>query len=718
MAQGIDIITKLAYIEKLTGEKYALEIPMNQLDDHTYSGTSEIDLDGYKIIIQEEWKNFKTETRIKRKIVGTCQREWLEKETVQGIRIWMTLPGIKYDNEAVRIVIPSMVYTRDVEDNVPDHQTFMEDRLTDPMILLYEKKKQEYVHFSLQSQSDMVTEMVREKGQSRYLHKTQNVSVGYRKGQDTIDFEVSWPYEEADKSSALNISESPATAFYPLDGDDFEKEITIKIKKGYGEGFAHTLYEAYEQDAREKNAELIHLEFTKEESRQYRMHSLGKTYREFENDGAGFFFHFDPKYGYDSRPSGFSTCYDTIPHNSYTHILEYGFTGRQINAAYIMATEKGGIWLERGEKVIEFFLKHCQKENGWLYSLFDLNTGQPFYSFGDPDAPKLHYISKTSQKGNYLRTMTEPMNDCLECYQWYKKAGRIHKKWKEACLKFADFLKEVQNKDGSWYRAYCPDGTGTDSVDRPDMDPTEREKGQKAVTAIPLVFLCNLCRMLEQEGEDSSEYLNMAKRGGDYVCNAIVKEEHYQGATLDNPNQVDKEASQYVMAGLWHLYSLTKEEKYLNGAENAAYIFMTWNYIWNAPMQAGNILCEKGFKTKGMGAINSVWGGGVVDIYSLFHIRELYLIGQERNHSFMCEMAEWIATATAQILSYPKDDMGFADIGMQPEGFGICPQGIDEGMIHKGDIWGTLGWIYSAGIYGLKNYLMTREEKEHEEKNS
>ena len=156
---------------------------------------------------------------------------------MQGIRIWMTLPGMKYGNEAVRIVIPSMVYTRDAGDNVPDHQTFMEDRLTDPMILLYEKKKQEYVHFSLQSQSDMVTEMIREKGQSRYLHKTQNVSVGYRKGQDTIDFEVSWPYEEADKSSALNISESPATAFYPLDGYDFEKEITIKIKKGYGEGF-------------------------------------------------------------------------------------------------------------------------------------------------------------------------------------------------------------------------------------------------------------------------------------------------------------------------------------------------------------------------------------------------------------------------------------------------------------------------------------------------
>lgn len=77
----------------------------------------------------------------------------------------------------------------------------------------------------------------------------------------------------------------------------------------------------------------------------------------------------------------------------------------------------------------------------------------------------------------------------------------------------------------------------------------------------------------------------------------------------------------------------------------------------------------------------------------------------------MCKIAEWAAIASSQILSYPEDHMGFADIGMQPEGFGICPQGMDDGMIQKGGIWGTLGWIYSAGIYGLNNFYRIREEK-------
>ena len=108
---------------------------------------------------------------------------------------------------------------------------------------------------------------------------------------------------------------------------------------------------------------------------------------------------------------------------------------------------------------------------------------------------------------------------------------------------------------------------------------------------------------------------------------------------------------------------------------------------------------------EGNGAINSIWCGGVVDIYSLFHIRELYLLGKEAEESFLIEMAEDISIATQQILSWSGDTMGFCDSGMQPEGFGICPQGMDEGMIEKGDIWGTLGWIYSAGISGMERYL-------------
>lgn len=174
---------------------------------------------------------------------------------------------------------------------------------------------------------------------------------------------------------------------------------------------------------------------------------------------------------------------------------------------------------------------------------------------------------------------------------------------------------------------------------------------------------------------------------------------------MDNPNVVDKEASQYMMAGLYHLYQMTKSPEYLEGALCAAKQFVTWNYIWNAPMRKGNILFPEDFVRREWEPL--IPSGAVVWLtYTLlFHIRELYLLGKEAEESFLIEMAEDISIATQQILSWSGDTMGFCDSGMQPEGFGICPQGMDEGMIEKGDIWGTLGWIYSAGISGMERYL-------------
>lgn len=294
-------------------------------------------------------------------------------------------------------------------------------------------------------------------------------------------------------------------------------------------------------------------------------------------------------------------------------------------------------------------------------------------------------------------------------------------------MRYADLLVSLQNEDGSWYRAYEPDGTPVFMLEEPWMTEQERERGRKAASAIPIVFLCNLAEYLsegeystdventEPAGSKRSVYLRAAVRAGEYVLSGGCREELFQGGTLDNPNVVDKEAAQYAMAGCWHLYEQTGERRFLDGAATAGKQFVTWNYIWNAPVKEGTVLAEKKFRTKGMGAINSIWCGGVVDIYSLFHIRELYLTGRETGDEFMIRMAEWISTAAHQIMSWPGDRMGFADIGMQPEGFGICPQGMDEGMIQKGDIWGTLGWIYSAGIDGVDRYIRELPQAEQKE---
>ncbi|BDZ45153.1 hypothetical protein GCM10025866_10620 [Naasia aerilata] len=107
----------------------------------------------------------------------------------------------------------------------------------------------------------------------------------------------------------------------------------------------------------------------------------------------------------------------------------------------------------------------------------------------------------------------------------------------------------------------------------------------------------------------------------------------------------------------------------------------------------------------GWGGINSVWGVGVTDIYSLFYVADLHRLGVRLGIDRFVRVAELIAASSLQMLATPGRTHGYADVGMQPEGISFCPQGVDEGLIGKGDTWGGLGWPYTAGTYGLGEYL-------------
>ncbi|WP_123041482.1 hypothetical protein [Cohnella candidum] len=585
---------------------------------------------------------------------------------------------------------------------IREAKVFMEDRLTYPAVIAFQPEEKRY--FTLGRVSlPVFSEAPRRTAakENFYLQKTEVGSIGYSGGRDEVVLRAFWPYFEGDRSVALNAGRVPVSAYYPLEGTPMEMELSYDFRFGHGDTFADAVYGAFKGYAELNPPQPAELPFSLEDSMEYRRVSLRRSYCELENGGAGFFFHFDPRHGYGSQPSGFGTSFNNIPHESYTRILEYGFTGRQLNTVYSLASSDGGEWIERGRKVVQFFVDRMPKPSGFLYSLYDIENDKPFASFGEEGAPKLHYISHGNIPGNYLRTMVEPAFDLLMCYQLYASLGSEQASWWETTRNFADFLLNVQNEDGSWYRAFEPDGTPLKNAEGFGND----EFSSKSASSIPILYLI---AMGQQAGEAGRKYLEAARRAGDYVLETYVPLDHYLGGTLDNPNVIDKEAAQYTCAALYGMYKLTGEKRYLEGSVRAGKIFVTWNYVWNAPCLPGTDLHRADFKTVGNGGINSIWGGGVVDIYSLFHIEELDRVGEETGEDFFRRMAEWIAIGTQQVLSHPGDLMGFTDLGMQPEGFGVCNQGIDEGMIAKGDIWGTLGWIYSAGIYGLGKYLAAR----------
>src|SRR5215212_2367395 len=314
----------------------------------------------------------------------------------------------------------------------------------------------------------------------------------------------------------------------------------------------------------------------------------------------------------------------------------------------------------------------------------------------------MHYLALSEEPGNYTRMMVEAAGDLLLNYQLQRSHGKTHEHWLQACIRFADFMLACQGRDGSWYRAYTPEGEPVRSGVW--FGGTGAEG--KSATAIPVSYLLAVAK---EAGERGEAYMAAARKACDYVLANQVALDDYRGGTLDNPNVVDKEAAMLAMAALLDLHDATGEEVYLRGAERAAKLAVTWNSIWNVPLVPGTRLAGVGVQSTGWGGINSIWGAGVTDIYSLFFLAEFVRLSRLTGDPIYSDVAELVAHGTQQILSYPGDLMGFADVGMQPEGISFCNQGVDDGLIAKGDIWGGLGWIYTAGTFGLNRYLREKE---------
>ncbi|MCL6442590.1 MAG: AGE family epimerase/isomerase [Alicyclobacillus sp.] len=694
--------------QTLTGESSLIQYHDSTVSDGGASavGSASWEFHEYSFRLTDEWHVMAdNHIRLTRHVEAKClDSKPSDHHPPTGIHLTTHLRWESAGAGNFRFFVPSCLYTYGKD--TPPSRSFMDDRMAYPMIVAYNTSTGQSLSVSRHTLPTKANRPVREPGQLQFLQETDIGSLGYLLADSgEVHLTVDWPYHEGPISAAIDSSLSPCTAFYPLPKLTWSTETTYDIFLRNTHDFATAAFEAFEQMMVMTQVEPVKLPFSTRESIDYRLLSLAKTYKEWADGEAGFFINFDPRHGYDSAPSGFGTSFHTIPSNSYDGILEYGFTGRQLNAAYTLVREHGsgdhaGEWIERGQKVINTFVKHCVHETGFVYSLYNSRTMSPVFTIGNPDPTlQLHYVAiPGARPGNYLRCMVEPMSDLLLNYQLYQAKGQVHPDWLAACIRFGDFLLRIQNPDGSWYRAYEPDGTPLHSTDPIRADSVR----SRASTAVPVAFLVALGKELADDGE---RFLHAAKRAGDYVMEHHVQYDHYHGGTLDNPNVVDKEAAMYAMSALVSLHEYFRDEKYLIGAVRAAKLAVTWNFIWDVPHIPGTPLDREQFKSRGFGGINSIWGGGAVDIYSLFYVRELKYLSAVAGIKPFDQIAQLIITGTQQLLSHPKNLMGFTDIGMQPEGFGLTNQGIDEGQIAKGDIWGTLGWIYSAGSYGILRYF-------------
>jgi hypothetical protein len=616
----------------------------------------------------------------------------------EGVQFHLELRLEREDIGPWRFFVPGILYSPDQWAGQRLY-SFSDHRLAYPMVATYHAPTGNMLSLVRGIPAEHDSQPLRRQGDSRFLQRTDIGACGLSHESQGIGLHVYWPYHEGDRSVSLDALGTPASAFLPVAAEGCEARLVYEIWAFRAETYAEAVREAFRRAVAIADPQPPTLPYTLEEAIELRLSSARRTYQEWGNGEAGFVLNFDPERGHSTPAKAFGASFASHEMADSQEILEYGFTGRQLNVAYVLAERYPDEWLERSRRIVDFFVDRLTTPSGWIFTLYHCGKKRPLYACGDPDGPVMHYLGRTDEAGTYTRMMVEAASDLLLNDDLHRSLGRVDDRWRETARRFGNFLLEVQNDDGSWHRAYTPEG---DCIRANDWFGTT-ERQAKSATAIPIPYLLALAGRLPEEA--GQRYVTAAARAAAYVIREHVPSDDYRGGTLDNPNVVDKEAALLTMRALLSLYERIREGRYLDGAIRAASLGLTWHSIWNVPNIPGTRLARASVRSVGWGGINSVWGAGVTDIYTLFFLEDWVRLRQLTGDALFTRIADLIAHGTQQILAHPGELHGFADIGMQPEGIAFCDQGVDDGLIAKGDIWGGLGWTYTAGTFGLMRYL-------------
>lgn len=607
-------------------------------------------------------------------------------------------PGIKY-------YLPGAI-THPKQHKREGDYLFAEDRLAYPALGALSEASGQAMMVARENFALYDAPPQRTHGDVEFVRNTDLVSIGFSRseaGKDLASGEVllSWPPAERDLSNQLNQDGSAWASYHS------RPQAVGHTARFVFEGQKAGTYADVVERVNRWVVDIADPQPTPppvslERSIDLRLDSASKTYVENSTGFAGFVLNFDPKNGYQSEAKAFGASFADHQMGGSRDFLEYGFTGRQLDIACSLAQRDPDEWAVRGARVVDSFVSRMCFDTGWVATIFDLATDEPVFAVGDRRGLVMHYLGESELTGTYLRMMVEAMGDLARNITLHRRLGRDVSEWENAIASFCAFLLSTQNEDGSWYRAYSPDGTpivGTNWFG-------DEDRSGKSATAAVVPFLLAVAQLTP----DADQVRRAAQRAGQYVRWATDSGSEYRGGTLDNPNDLDKEACFLAMRSNLAMYRETGESIWLESATRAAWFAHGWHSLRAVPNATGTEVDRAAVVSTGWGGINSTWGLGVTDIYSLFFATDLLELSAQTGIEHFARLAHLIAYSSLQILAVPEQLHGFVDAGMQPEGISFTCQGADEGLIQKGDTWGGLGWPYTAGTSALHSYLAKREE--------
>jgi len=630
-------------------------------------------------------------------------------------------------------LIPASLYKHNDTDHdgIEDyHRTYdlsFRDELPAPVVLGYHVADKFYVSLIRSKLPQYDTLITQDQMKERFFVLDTDIgSIGISLDEQLqqVLFKAHYPF--FDNSFALTFWGDPWGAFLPnVEGRTVELRYRIRLvdsvsslSDAWADLFKHLMLLYKPEPAK--------IPFTLSEGIEYRFQLLDQFYMERNANE-------DPR-----EPAGFPIFANPETGENLHNILEFGFTGRNLLAAYLYLRrgyeKKDKQYTERARRIIRFFVNNCQLDNGWLNCIYDMDKKSPAYwgigivmpfnlaqkdseidfeivkeYFGEDAAKEYLPIFKILRKlkGGFLKSMCESTYELLLCYEIEKQHGIVHKDWLDVAIKFAEFLLGRQNPNGSWYRQYDIDGNPIIFPEKWFGSNDHEWKSTTAEAILPLIKLYELA--------GDRRYLEAAIRAGNFVLNKYVKTAEMLGVLEETSHikntKIDMGSTVVALQGLLYLYEITKDIKYLDGALDAARFYSSWIYIWDVPFPEGTKLHKYGFRTTGSGGVDVIPGGAAIDSYSEFWICDLLRLASLTKERNLFTLAELVQFGVQQMVATPQNLHGYKHVGTREEiymvGYLLAASGkkpkYSGGICKmKGEGTGTFYlWIPLANLYNL-----------------
>lgn len=572
---------------------------------------------------------------------------------------------------------------------------FRDDRLTAMSLLAFSDSAK--LGFAL-SRADLpafdeIPERIQD--QVSFSQRTDIGSLGIAPDvNDRLTLSAAYPFVERDACNALYVKErKPWGAYWPaIAGEKIEVSYFVHVIEA--EDMHDALWQLWQRRVADLDPQRVELGASLDEITRLRLERTHDYFME----------HAD----HELHPAGFVTNCHPQDGKQISNVIQYGFTGQNVLSAFnLLRADATGDDRRKALRVIDFVVETAARNPKGLFNgLYNMDTrsfgnwwtglllplayakpGQGLEKLMGPVYDNLKDVIEAlaQMEGIYLRCAVEEYEPLLQAYRHERANGVDHPGWREAVLRFGEFLLSVQEADGSFRRAYT---LGGEPISAPVNWFGQTEVQQKSSTATAVPLLLQLGKLT-----GDPRWHEAAVRAGHFVRTEIVDPVKHNGGIHDSiyakPQLVDGESIIFAAKALFELWKKTGDSDFRNGALRGARLAATWMILWDIPLPTGSTLQRFGFRSTGWAACDAP-GAGYIHPMGLLAVPLLVETGLAFDEPLLIKIAELVQYATNENVSIPGKDWGYAAHGLQEEGVLVSWWLADDPMF-RGTAFGGRG---------------------------